>query len=180
MNLLLGFAPFLAFALLSHTVGSLPGLLAAALVSLLLILWEVLRGHTPKLLELGTLLLFGGLSIYTLVAEPAWSIMGVRLVVDSGLLLIVLGSLLIGKPFTIQYARENVPQDLWSTPAFLATNRIITGVWAGVFVLLIVADLLLLYAPQVPHRVGILLSIAALWGGAKVTQRIADSAGREE
>ncbi len=63
--------------------------------------------------------------------------------------------------------------------AFLATNRTITGVWVAVFVLVIVADILLLYAPQVPHRVGILLTIAALWGGVKLTQRIADSAGRE-
>ncbi len=76
MNLLLGFAPFLAFALLSHLVGSMPGLLAAALVSAMLVLREVVRGRAPKLLELGTLLLFGGLSIYTLVAAPAWSIMG--------------------------------------------------------------------------------------------------------
>jgi hypothetical protein len=180
MNLLLGFAPFLAFALLSHTVGSLPGLLAAALVSAMLVLREVARGREPKLLELGTLLLFGGLSIYTLVAAPAWSIMGVRLVVDTGLLLIVLGSLLIDKPFTIQYAKEDVPQELWNTPAFLATDRTITGVWAVVFVLLIVADILLLDAPQVPHRVGILLTIAALVGGVKFTQRIADSAGRAE
>jgi hypothetical protein len=37
---------------------------------------------------------------------------GVRLRVDAGLLLIVLITLLVGKPFTLQYAREQVPQDL--------------------------------------------------------------------
>ena len=50
--------------------------------------------------------LFGGLAVYALLGGPAWTVIGVRLRVDAGLLLIVLASMAVGRPFTLQYARE--------------------------------------------------------------------------
>ena len=102
MNLLLGFAPFAAFALLSHAFSANAGLLAGALVSAALVVREIVAGRAPKILELGTLLLFALLSAWSVATEANWPLMQVRLMVDAGLLLIVLGSLLIGKPFTLQ------------------------------------------------------------------------------
>ena len=52
--------------------------------------------------------------------------MGVRLRVDGGLLLIVLISLAIRKPFTLQYAREHTPKERWNDPGFIRSNVIIT------------------------------------------------------
>jgi hypothetical protein len=46
--------------------------------------------------------------------------MGVRLRVDGGLLLIVLVSLAIGKPFTLQYARA--PRSAATIPALSAAT----------------------------------------------------------
>ena len=83
-----------------------------------------------KVLEVGSLLLFGLLLLYTLIAAPHWSVATVRLAVDGGLA-IVLVSLAIGAPFTLQYARERVPKEYWASPLFLATNQRITGVWGG-------------------------------------------------
>ncbi len=45
----------------------------------------------------------------------------------------------------------------------------ITAVWALAFLVLVIADLILLYMPDWPHRVGILLTIAALYGAFKFT-----------
>ena len=50
------------------------------------------------------------------------------LVVDTGLLPIVVGSLAVGQPFTLQYAREVTSSEVWSSPAFMAVNRTIPGV----------------------------------------------------
>ena len=66
---------------------------------------------------------FGALVFYTLVAAPDWTVAKVRLAVDAGLFAIALVSLAIGMPFTLQYARESVPQEFWSSPFFMTTNR---------------------------------------------------------
>ncbi len=170
MGILLAFAPFIVFALVDRTVGVTEGLVAGAVTSAALLArdWFVLV-RSPKILEIGTVMLFGALAAYSLFGSPDWSIMGVRLCVDLGLLLIVLVSIALRQPFTLQYAREQVPADLWNTPEFLRTNYVITAVWALAFSILVLADLVLLYAPDVPPRVGIITTIAALIAAVKFT-----------
>jgi hypothetical protein len=46
-----------------------------------------------KVLEFGTIILFGVLAAYTLFAQTKWSISAVRLCVDSGFLMVVLVSI---------------------------------------------------------------------------------------
>jgi hypothetical protein len=43
------------------------------------------------------------------------------------------GSMLIGQPFTMAYARQNVDPALWNAPVFIRTNMRITAVWAAAF-----------------------------------------------
>jgi hypothetical protein len=43
------------------------------------------------------------------------------------------GSLLACARVTIQYAREQVPQHLWQTAAFIRVNQYITAVWGRRF-----------------------------------------------
>ena len=127
MGILLGLAPFIAFFALMRLVSPLAGLAAGLVASLLLGVRMWWRGETIKILEIGSLILFAGLTLCTLVAEPAWSVASVRLVVDAGVLAIVLVSLAIGRPFTLPYARERVPKEFWAAPRFLHANRVIFG-----------------------------------------------------
>ena len=171
MGILLAFAPFIVFAVVDRLIGSVQGLFAGAAASVLLLLWDWIGLHRkPKLLEIGTTILFGGLALYSVFSGSVWSIVGVRLRVDAGLLLIVLITLLARKPFSLQYAREKVPPHLWDTPQFVRNNYVITGVWCGAFLLLVLADLILLYRPDLPPRIGILIAVAALVGAFKFTQ----------
>lgn len=94
--------------------------------------------------------------------------MGVRLIVDAGLLLIVLVSLAIRKPFTLQYAREQVSKELWASPEFLRTNDVITAVWALAFAVMVAADWVLLTS-DAPPRFGIIATVLALVGAIKFT-----------
>lgn len=89
--------------------------------------------------------------------------------VDAGLLLVVLVSIAIRQPFTIQYAREQVAPDLWDKPEFIRVNYMITGAWASAFAVMVAADLLLLYAPRLPSITGIAATVAALFGAARFT-----------
>ncbi|MDO9412456.1 MAG: hypothetical protein Q7T81_07775 [Pseudolabrys sp.] len=170
MGILLAFAPFIAFAVIDRLVGATEGLAAGAAVSAALLVRDWFSAsRAPKILEIGTFLLFAGLALYALIGGPAWSIMGVRLRVDAGLLLIVLITLALGKPFTEQYAREQVPAELWASPEFKRTNYVITGVWELAFAVLVLADLVLIYRPEWPPRYGIIATVLALYGAIKFT-----------
>ena len=169
MSLLLSFAPFLVFAVCAHLGLTEIGLWAAAVCSLVLIAKEQLGGRSLKILEVGTLVLFPGLAVFTTVARFDWTIPLVRLVVDFGLLVIVLVSLAIGRPFTLQYARETTSPEIWNRPEFMAVNRRITLVWAAAFAVLVLADAGMAFLPQIPHGVMILVTVAALLFAFKYT-----------
>jgi hypothetical protein len=163
MGILLSLTPFILFAVLSRLVPTELGLLAAAVLSLALVLRERLRpGGSIKVLEGGTVLLFGSLALYTWLVGASWTLVGVRLAVDVGLFVIALGSILIRMPFTLQYAREQVPQEFWEHPAFWATNYAITGVWTAAFAVQVLADLVLIYLPAVPAWIAIAAIVGSL------------------
>jgi hypothetical protein len=162
MSILLGLSPFVVFFALTRAHSPLAGLLGAFAVSLLLCgrMWR--RGESLKILEVGSLVVFGALATCTLAVAPHWSVATVRLAVDAGLLAIALTSLVVGRPFTIQYARERVPEAIWALPAFFTTNRLITAVWAAAFAVLVAADAAAEYVPAVPLSIDVAVSVAAL------------------
>lgn len=163
MQLLLAFAPFLAFALLSHNVPVTVALGTAALVAVAQMLNDVVRHHrSVKILELGTTLLFGGLALLAWSLGGSWEIAEVRFWVDGGLFLIVVFSMLIRRPFTLQYARERVSPAVAARPEFLRSNQVLSGVWALAFLVLTAADHVMARMPQVPLWAGVAASAGAL------------------
>lgn len=170
MGILLAFAPFVIFAVLDRVIGPTGALAAGAVASAALIMRDLVTSQRhAKVLEVGTFALFSGLTLYTLLSGVNWSVIGVRLCVDTGLLLVVLASMAVRRPFTLQYAREQVPPALWNQPEFVQTNYVITGVWALAFLVMVLAELALLYVPGLPPRIGIVAIIVALVGAVKFT-----------
>jgi len=170
MGILLAFAPFIIFAVADRFVGPAIALLLATATSAILLGRDVFSpGRSPKILEIGTFILFGGLALYQQLGQPDWSVIGVRLRVDAGLLVIVLVSMAIRRPFTLQYAREQVPPEQWGSPEFIRTNYVITAAWALAFAVMVIAELALLYVPALPRRIGIITIIAALVCAVKFT-----------
>jgi hypothetical protein len=129
-----------------------------AVVSAGLRLRDCIGGRTAKVLEIGAAILFGGLALYALLGRPAWSVIGVRLAVDTGLLVIVLASIVMGRPFTLQYAREQVAPEHWDTPEFVRANYVVA------------AELALLTLPGMSPRIGIVAIVLALIGAVKFTR----------
>lgn len=166
---LLAFAPFIEFVVLDELLGSTEGLLAGIIMSAGLLIRDWMSAdREPKIIEIGTAIFFCGLAVQAL---PAWSIDGVRLRVDSGLLIMILVTLAIRQPFTLQYAREQVAPEFWESPEFVRTNYVITAMWALAFSVVVIAELILLYWPEVPPRVGSLAMVAALFGADKFNSR---------
>jgi len=161
--MVLAFAPFIAFALLSRTVPVTLALAVAALVAVAQAFNDVVRHRRSiKILEVGTALLFGGLAVLAWLRGGEWGIAEVRFWVDGGLFVIVAFSMLIGQPFTLQYARERVSAEIAARPQFRTFNQILSGVWALAFLVLTVADYGMAHVPQVPLWVGIAVSVGAL------------------
>lgn len=170
------FLPFLAFALLTGPLGATGALLVGAAISGVLILRGLRRRETAKVLEVGTFLLFLGIAGFIHLTARAESIASVKLAVDIGLLAIVLGSLLLGMPFTLQYAREQAPRDIWDDPRFMQLNARITLAWAIAFAIVVLADALLAFATGVPKAVGIIATVLAVAGAGRYTLRTAAAA----
>jgi hypothetical protein len=170
MGFLLAFAPFIVFAVVDRLAGGTVGLIAGAAVSAVLVFRDWIgQRRAPKILEIGTVILLGGLALYAVLSHPNWPIIDVRLRVDVGLLLIVLLSMVLGQPFTLQYARERVAPEFWANPLFIRTNYIITAVWAAAFLVTVISDLVLLYAPNLTPAVGIAATALAIAGAFKFT-----------
>lgn len=176
MNMLMAFAPFLTFVVAERLAGTMPALVLAAIVSSGMLTRDwIFRRATPKVLELGTTILFAGLAIIALTSHANWSIPEVRLRVDAGLLVIVLISMLIGKPFTIQYAQEQVAPEMWREPEFIRVNYVLSAAWAMAFVVMVAADTVMAYVPEVPHSVSVLATVAVLYAAVKFTSWYADT-----
>lgn len=171
MGTLLAFAPFLMFVVVERLIGGPAGLAAGAVVSAVMLARDTFSSvRRVKILEVGTFVLFGGLAFLEwLPGAEQWSIAAVRLRVDSGLLLIVLVSILIRRPFTLQYASEQVPIEVLNTSQFVRTNYVISSVWAAAFAVMVLADLALVYMPALPRQASIIATVAAIVGAVKFT-----------
>lgn len=70
--------------------------------------------------------------------------------------LVVIGSLIIRRPFTLAYAKEIVAKDKWDHPIFIKINNYLTMVWGLVFITNLLINL---YRDQLDYSLGALASI---------------------
>jgi hypothetical protein len=167
VNILLGFAPYIAFFIVLRAVSVEVGLWAALTVAVPNAGRDWLQSRSLKVLEIGNVALFLALAAFTAIEHWEWSVMAVRLAVDTGLLAVVLASLAIGQPFTLQYARQRVPKEYWQAPLFLAINRHITWGWAAAFAALVAAHAAVVFVPDVPVWSDIAVTVIALTGALR-------------
>jgi hypothetical protein len=137
-NIWLGFVPWVLFAVLCRR-DSLQAAVVVGLVGAVVVSAPGVLAGRPKLLELGTIAFFVVFVVVVFVVDPGaddfLNRYG-RAIATAGLALIAAVSLLLGKPFTEQYAKEQVDPSLWGTERFGALNRRFTAAWALVFSLM--------------------------------------------
>ncbi|MBC7576726.1 hypothetical protein [Tardiphaga sp.] len=170
MALFLILAPFGAFTTLMLVASATASLFAAAALSLAIIVWDVLRGGSVKMLAAGSMLLFGALGAYVALIDNHLTPAAVRIAVDLGVLTIALLSLAIRLPFSLQYAREVVDAETLKLPGFLRVNYIITWAWTAAFLLMLIVNVLMIYWPSLPLWLGIALAFAARNGAIYFTR----------
>ena len=125
--------PWLTFMTATPLVNLWAGLAAGGLVALVVLARAIARRRV-HMLEMASLASFVGLAAALLIARPGdmgtWA--SYAEASAHGLLtILVLGSVLIGRPFTESYARDQAPQAVWHHPRFVAFNREIPLVWGS-------------------------------------------------
>jgi hypothetical protein len=178
VDIVFSFAPYIAFFVALKLVAVELALWAAASVALLITGRNWARGASVKVLEAGSVVVFTAVAAFTSVEHWHWSLMGVRLAVDCGLLAIVLASIAVDRPFTLQYARERVPENVWNSPLFLSINRRITWVWAAAFAALVAAHAAVVFVPGTPVYLDIVVTVLALLGAFRFTERYPEAVRR--
>lgn len=154
MNIVLGFLPFIVFAISSTTHGPLYGLVAGTITAAVMLVRNVGKGRGLKILDVGSLVLFAALAAYEYLGGGDLSLFAVRFWTDIGLFIIVLLSVLVGSPFSEQYARDTVDPQYWSRPEFHRKNMVISSFWAGAFMVMAVIEYFVAYTTAVSATAG--------------------------
>jgi hypothetical protein len=161
MMIFLILAPYGAFSTLMLVTSAAASLFASAVICLIVIAYDILRRRSIKVLGAGSAILFAALGLYLTLVDSALSGSAVKLAVDAGVLAISLASLTLRRPFTLQYAREVVDADTAKLPGFLRANYVITWAWTAAFLLMLVANVLMIYVPGLPLWSGLMIAFAA-------------------
>jgi hypothetical protein len=139
---LAGIAPWVVMSIISGVTSFEVAVGLALATSVVFLVLGRLTGGTIKLLEIADVVFFVGLIVVGAVASERvtdWLETWAGELSNVALVVIAVGSMLIRRPFTLEYAREEVPRELWSNPVFVRTNYVITGFWAGAFVIAAIA-----------------------------------------
>src|SRR5437588_3587046 len=161
MTIFLILAPYAAYSLLMLVTSATTSLFAAAALCLAVIILDVVRGRSIKILGAGSVIVFAAVGGYLAWVDPALGNSAVKFGVNAGIFLISLLSILVRFPFTLQYAREAVDAETAKLPGFLRANYIITWAWTGAALLMMVGNIALIYVPGLPLWSSLLIAFAA-------------------
>ncbi|KTC87816.1 carotenoid oxygenase family protein [Legionella drozanskii] len=127
-QIFIGFLPWILFsAFYGKSRQEIVLTLIISSIVLLVSEWrQLLKGF---ILSWGTLLFFFLVYVFTLLFRIDWVVQNAWMLSNAFLALIVWFSLFVGKPFTIQYAYEQTPKQIWNTPGFWHVNKRLTVMW---------------------------------------------------
>lgn len=133
-HIFIAFLPWVFFAIFyGHTKTSqLTGSLGALILMVVFNFKEIKKGF---------ILPWGSIALYVFLAINVFNIVdlsaiGTVRLINSTLAAIVLFSMVVGRPFTIQYAKEEVDSRHWHEPLFVRINWVLTGIWAILMVVM--------------------------------------------
>lgn len=125
--------------------------------SIVLVLLEAGRRIAIKLLDWTIVAYFGIAAIATFLVRSAGFAIYSPVVIWTLYAVVTWGSIFVGAPFSLQYARESAPREHWQKPEFLRANYLVSVVWGVGFLI----NLGLVTIALVPRYNSIWLAVAA-------------------
>jgi len=161
MNLVIGFAPFILFAVLSRLSADL-ALWVAFAAAFVVTIRDFVESPSLRLLDAGSFLLFAGLALARGFLDPSLSLAAVRFIAEAFLFLLLAAPFFWKKPFSVDYARLDPRESAWPPHLFLKVNYLVSGAWTLAFLAMAAADGAVAFEPRVPLYISIAVSVVAL------------------
>lgn len=140
------FLPWILFFILAgQTQQQLDFAIIAAAVSSIVFEFKSLK--KGFVLSWGTLIFFIFMFVAVVLLKNQWIEKFSWIFSNGALVIIAWVSIIIRKPFTIQYAKKQVSQDKWQHPLFLKINYLLTMVWGLIFLTGIGLHIMRIYYP---------------------------------
>jgi hypothetical protein len=127
-----GLAPWIVMSLLSGPGRFEESVSTALGLSILFIYLRLRRGSSLKALEVFEVVYFGTLAIIGVLASDTlimWLEKWSGEMSSLALAAFTFGSLLVGNPFTLAYAKETTPREYWDPPSFCGSIE--SSLWCG-------------------------------------------------
>ncbi len=132
IKLILAFAPWIAFWIISLGHSMLWLKVGICTAALLVVVMGVTRLHRGVILWAGVAF-FAFAVISVAWQENMWVVRHLGFLASGTLFLATFLSMFLGQPFTESYARDHVPKELWDSPSFIRGCFTVTGAWGFVF-----------------------------------------------
>jgi hypothetical protein len=169
LKILIGFLPWILFGIMAGPpLIRLEAALAVALAATLALGFKQLR--KGFFLTWGSLLFFAFSLILVAFLKNLWIIEHMDLMARGALAAIAWASIITARPFTLQYARESVPEAYWRTPEFIHTGYVVAIVWGIIFLIALAASLFRPYLEQMASWLYQLLATGTMFLGVIFTQ----------
>jgi hypothetical protein len=148
------FAPWIAYpvatAVFDWRVGS-----AVALALCLAGLARAGRARAIDVFSIAAAFFFAGLATVAF-ADPTSGLHRFVPALTPGTLALAAGvSIVVGRPFTVPFAKRVAPPEFWDTPMFMHINNVVSAVWAASFA--VTASIIAVVVATAPHAVAILI-----------------------
>ncbi|MFC1576341.1 hypothetical protein ACFL3J_01575 [Candidatus Omnitrophota bacterium] len=165
LKFLLGFMPWILFLFLSgHTLASLERSIVICLLASLIFNFRDLR--KGFILQWGTFIFFSGSAILVNLMQVPLIARNMGIIASAFLASIIWLTVLIGKPFTLQYARAERPKELWNNPELIRRCRFVAVIWGILLLISAAAACFKTFNPHLyPDWVYFDISIGIILGG---------------
>jgi hypothetical protein len=134
VSYLFTFLPWIVYSVLGgHTAASQQrGTLAALAVTVLVIAHKRRKGSAfdALIIETGSAVFFAAIAAVAFAAPHSGVLTYSAALSSTTLAVIAWISLAFGHPFTLGIAKQSTPREVWSQPAFMHSNVVITAIWA--------------------------------------------------
>ena len=170
MNLVVGFAPFILFTVLSRLSVDLALWIAFA-AAFVVTIRDFVESPSLRLLDAGSFLLFAILALGRGFLDPGLSLAAVRFIAAMSLLLLLGLPLAFRRPFSVDYARLDPREADWPPALFLRVNYRVSGAWTAAFAVMALADGAVAFDARWPLYASIAVSLAVLAAAVTFTLR---------
>ena len=150
MAIIITLAPWMVFWALAPYSKIFTAAGTALCLSFLINLRNILSGNT-KVLPVGAFIFFLALTIASVTVRAPWFFTWAHTIANAAVTLTAIVSILIGKPFVLQYARDRVSKERWNSPKLFHESYVLSWMWVAFFGLMILTSSTFALLPSLPQ-----------------------------